>query len=296
MKKSRLRSYFVTMLAVVVCVFLASCGERDDEDSTGIGNTASISLSAGATSIPADGASSTTITATLKDSLGAPVEDGTLVTFSATLGTFPNSDTTYAVSTSGESGAVIISLLSGTTPADADITASSNSVTQNITITFDSEGGNDTGDSISLATSQVSVKSDNSDSATVTATVLDEDNVVAEGVAVTFSTDGGQISDSSLQTDENGQTEIEFSSGTVDKSNQVATITAEVPGIDSVQIPIQITGTTVSLSAGSTNITVGGSSSTLAISVKDASSVGIYNAPVSMSVTPAGILSLTFRP
>ncbi|MDY7032248.1 MAG: Ig-like domain-containing protein [Thermodesulfobacteriota bacterium] len=290
MKKGYLRHGFFSILAVCALVFLVSCGDKDDDDT---GNTASISLSASSSSIPADGSSSTTITASLVDSLGSPVEEDTSIAFSTSLGTFQNNDSSYRMSTSGDSGSVIVSLISGTTPGDAQVTATSNSVSQSIAISFTSDSGSDTGASISLATSQVSVKSDNSDSATITATVLDEDNVVAEGVTVSFSTDGGQLSDSSLETDENGQTEIEFSSGTVDKSNQVATITAEVAGIDSAQIPIQITGTTVSLSTDSTNLTVGGSSVTLTIAVKDAGSVGVYDAPVSISVSPTGILSLS---
>ena len=290
MKKGYLLHSFFSILAICALVFLVSCGDKDDDDT---GNTASISLSTSSSSIPADGSSSTTITATLVDGLGSPVEEDTSVTFSTTLGTFQNDDSSYKIRTSDTSGSVIVSLISGTTPGDAQVTATSNGVTQSIAISFTSDSGSDTGAAISLATSQVSVKSDNSDSATITATVLDEDNVVAEGVTVTFSTDGGQLSDSSLETDENGQAEIEFSSGTVDKSNQVATITAEVAGIDSAQIPIQITGTTVSLSTDSTNLTVGASSVTLTTAVKDEGSVGVYNAPVSISVSPTGILSLS---
>ena len=48
-----------------------------------------------------------------------------------------------------------------------------------------------TAGTISLATSQVSVKSDSSDSATITATVLDKNNVVVKGATVTFTTNGG---------------------------------------------------------------------------------------------------------
>ncbi|MCD6139275.1 MAG: Ig-like domain-containing protein, partial [Deltaproteobacteria bacterium] len=59
--------------------------------------------------------------------------------------------------------------------------------------------------SISLATSQVEVKSDNSDSAIITATVLDENNAVVEGARVSFSADGGQLSKSAVDTDENGE-------------------------------------------------------------------------------------------
>ena len=65
--------------------------------------------------------------------------------------------------------------------------------------------------SISLTTSQTTVQSDNSDSATITATVLDEDHAVMQGLTVSFSADGGQINASSVDTDENGQAQILFS-------------------------------------------------------------------------------------
>lgn len=150
-----------------------------------------------------------------------------------------------------------------------------------------------TAGSISLATSQVSVKSDNSDSATITATVLDKNNAVVKGATVTFTTNGGQISGSSVDTDKDGKAQVEFRSGTVDKTNRVATVTAQVTGLNPVQIPIEIKGTTISLSTTSTNITVGESPATLTIVVKDAGSVPIYNAPVTLSVQPGGVATLS---
>ncbi len=150
-----------------------------------------------------------------------------------------------------------------------------------------------TAGTISLATSQVSVKSDSSDSATITATVLDKNNVVVKGATVTFTTNGGQISGSSVDTDKDGKAQVEFRSGTVDKTNRVATVTAQVAGLNPVQIPIEIRGTTISLSTTSTNITVGVSPATLTIVVKDAGSLPIYNAPVTLSAQPGGVATLS---
>jgi len=92
--------------------------------------------------------------------------------------------------------------------------------------------------------------------------------LIVDGFTVSFSTDEGQISYASVDTDENGKAEITLSSGT-DKSNRTATITAEVTGLSSVQIPIQITGTTISLSTDRTNIAVD-ESATLSILVQGA--------------------------
>ena len=167
-------------------------------------------------------------------------------------------------------------------------------------------GGSDSGDSaaeenggttvvlskISLATSQVSVRSDDLDSATITATVLDTNNAVVEGVTVSFSAKEGQISYASVDTDENGKAEITFSSGT-DKTNRTATITAQVSGLSPAQIPIQITGTTILLSTDSTNIAVSESPAILTISVIGVDDVGVPFSLVKLSAEPAGVVTLS---
>ena len=78
--------------------------------------------------------------------------------------------------------------------------------------------------SLSLSISQVSVQSDNSDTCSITATVLDENNAAIEDVPVSFSTTSGQLSAPMVTTDTNGQSEVLFSSGTADHSNRTCTI------------------------------------------------------------------------
>jgi PKD repeat protein len=153
---------------------------------------------------------------------------------------------------------------------------------------------------ISLATSQVSVKSDNSDSATITATVLDKDNAIIEGATVSFSADGGQISAASVDTDANGRAPILFSSGTIEKNNRVVTITAKVGKLPAVQIPISVTGTTISMATGKTNLELDPESpdkaeATLTITVKDAGLQPIYDAELTVSIdsTSTGDATLT---
>ncbi|MFB0534904.1 MAG: invasin domain 3-containing protein [Anaerolineae bacterium] len=53
-----------------------------------------VTLTRSPTSVPADGVSTSTITATVKDELGNDVPDGTVVTFTTSLGTFPGGPTT----------------------------------------------------------------------------------------------------------------------------------------------------------------------------------------------------------
>lgn len=88
--------------------------------------------------------------------------------------------------------------------------------------------------------------SDNpNDAATITATVLDENNAVVEGVDVFFSADGGQLSAATVTTDANGQAQVLFTGGTIDKSNRVVTITAITGGLQPRSIPIQVIGSTL---------------------------------------------------
>ncbi len=138
--------------------------------------------------------------------------------------------------------------------------------------------------SISLKLSQISIKSDDSDSTTITATIIDNQNAVMEGVTVNFSSQGGELNRSEVVTDENGEAEIIFSSGTEDKSNRTEVITATAGG-QTRQIPINITGTTVTLSTDMTNLEIGGDDTAiLTIKVKDAGLVGINNAEVTVSI------------
>ncbi|MBL7175571.1 MAG: Ig-like domain-containing protein [Desulfobacteraceae bacterium] len=155
--------------------------------------------------------------------------------------------------------------------------------------------GASTADSLSLALSQVSVKSDNSDSSTITATVLDDNNASLEGVSVIFTTTGGEISASSATTDSSGDCQITFSAGP-ESSNQTVTITATVTGLTSRQIPVQITGSTITLTTDSSGLEIGGDdTATLTITVADAGSLPIYDTAVTVSVDAAstGVASLS---
>jgi len=102
----------------------------------------SMTLAVSDEAIPADGKSSTAITATIKDSSGNPVPRGTSVTFNTNHGTFfENGSTTITVPTPNETGVVTVSLISSTTvtpvvTVTASATIGTNTVTQSITVEF----------------------------------------------------------------------------------------------------------------------------------------------------------------
>lgn len=91
---------------------------------------ASISLTASPSSIPADGSSTATVTATVRDADNVPVRDGTAVSFSATAGTL----STTSTATSGGQAQTV--LTSGTTVETASVSATSGAAASSTQITF----------------------------------------------------------------------------------------------------------------------------------------------------------------
>jgi len=98
------------------------------------GASAGITLTAEPTSMPADGKSSTTITATLTDSGGSPVKPDTQITFTTGLGHFLSDAKSYTVSTPDSTGIVKVSLQAGVVPGTTYVQASSGDSTQAISI------------------------------------------------------------------------------------------------------------------------------------------------------------------
>lgn len=146
---------------------------------------------------------------------------------------------------------------------------------------------------ISLGTSAVTVKSDNSDSATITAIALDSSNAVIEGATISFSATGGSISAASAKTDASGQAVIKFSSGTLDQSNQVVTITATASG-KTAQIPMQVVGSTLTMTSTTVNLPSDGSATaTLTVLAKNAGGVPVRNVNVTLTVSGAGNVALS---
>lgn len=158
--------------------------------------------------------------------------------------------------------------------------------------------GLDSNSQISISTSQASVKTDNSDKATITATVIDTDNSVVEGAVVSFSASGGQLSAGSATTNKDGQASVDFSCGTIERSNRVVTIEASVEGLGVRLIPIQVVGTTIDIdSHGTTSLAIDGQNSdNLTVTVKDAGGLPIYNAAVSLSLASTSTGSVSFSP
>jgi len=186
MKREDLRYGLISLYIIFILSLLVSCGSLEEQ----LGG--SITLEANPTSIPADGYSSSEITATVYDSSGDPVANGTTVTFTTDLGSFSGS-TSISVSTSDDTGIVIVSLIAGTTPGTATITVEANDISQLIKVSITDSGGGTA--SITLTADPTSIPPDGFSSSTITATLLDSSgSPVSAGTYVTFTTNLGSFS------------------------------------------------------------------------------------------------------
>ena len=258
-----------------------------------VSNLMLIILSSSNASIKPDGSNSTTITANVLDVYNLPVA-GATVKFSATGGTLGTSsgvssaNGTVTIPYSAVSPTGTINMADRTESITATVVGSSASAQIAIKISSSSL-------LIALATSNATVKSDGSNSATITATVTDPNNIAVPGATVTFTKGTGQLGTSSGLSSGAGIVTIPFSAvafdkvtgAAIDKTNRTETIVATVAGTTTkAQIPIQVVGSTVTLTPSLTTVPAGGTV-TLTATAKDASQTGVADQSLRFTI-PAG--------
>ncbi len=234
--KHRYAKITCLILISFLALFGSGCGESGNPGGdTGPGATASIVLNAGLDSMPADGVTSTTINATLRDSSNEPVFERTAVVFRTNRGTFRNGSQEYKVKIPDDSGSVSVTLIADSAPGTAEIWAESNSISQKIDVRFFDPGKIG---SISLRTGAASITADGKSQVAVIATVEDNLGDPEEGATVTFKTTLGEfVEDNSLpgiinrttegDTDVDGEASVMLVSGT---TIGTATILASING------------------------------------------------------------------
>jgi hypothetical protein len=151
--------------------------------------------------------------------------------------------------------------------------------------------------SVVLAASSTTVNSADSNTTTITATVLDSSNVVMANQTVQFSASSGVIVATTTTTDANGHVSATFSSGSVEKTNRTAVISASVTGSSvTASIPIQIIGSTLTSTATNASPNVG-VAITLTASAKISGGTAAANESLRFSIasssTGSGTLSAT---
>ena len=195
-----------------------------------VGPPASITLSADSTSLPADGVTSTQVTATVFDAAGNPAVDGTRVDFSTDIGDI----TPTAQTVSGQAVAQFVSSVTGT----ATLNATVNGIFDVITIQL--RPGTPNSILLSFDPNNLGVKdSGRNQTVSITADVIDsKNNPVVDGTFVRFSIEsapgGGEfLSNTNAIPTLNGKAEVSLNSGIKSGS---ARIRVEVT--DSFAVPV----------------------------------------------------------
>ena len=224
---------------------------------------ATVTVTAEADELVADGSDSTVITATLEDSAGNPVSNDTPVTFTTTLGSLGAAP--YETSTTG--GVATATLTAGTTLGDAVVLAQSGDITDSITIPLVVGAAS----SVNVTASRTSMSADGGATTGITVAVRDSlDRAVADGTAVTLTTDLGDLgADPFATTTTDGIATGTLTAGT---TAGTATVQALANGItDTVTIdllPGAASGVDVSASRSSMPAD-GASTATITVTVKD---------------------------
>ena len=220
------------------------------------GPAASVALVAYPASIPIGGLTAT-LTATVRDQYANLVADGTVVTFTTSLG----SVAPYTRSTTG--GAATVVLISGPIMGTATVTATVDAISGTTTVTF-TPGLPFT---VTLVAAPSSIPVGGSTS-TVTATVVDRyGNVVADGTTVAFATSLGSIAPPTRPTS-SGLATVTLTSGNL-AGTAIVTATADtVSGTTTVTFTPGLPFT-VTITANPISIPVGGLTAILTATVVD---------------------------
>jgi hypothetical protein len=252
-----------TMVSRVALVFVAAAAvvaAGCDQVPLLAPTASTIIVSAGATSL-APGAS-TTITASVVESGGTPVHDGTLVRFTTTLGRVDPA----AVETQG--GVATTTFIAGTASGTAEIQATSGGATGGTgtpptnVVSIQVGGAAATGVAISASPSRVA---SSGGTVTIIASAVDAGGNRLVGVPVTFTSSQGTLSASSATTDSNGEARVSLT------TNRETTVTARVGSGGTGQTAT----TTVSV----------GTAGTVTLTTSPASPLA--GSPVTLTVTPA---------
>lgn len=269
------------MTALIILATLAGCS-GNEYNGEPVGR---LTLIAGASEVTADGNSQIIIRAQVFNEQDEPI-DNSRVIFSTNVGSL-------SVAESGTSlEGIAESYFSSSTVGTATITANASGFSQNVQIDVIS-GTSQTVDAtaISLAVSKPSILTGNTELTTITAALLDNSNAVVPGAQVQFATDSGQLSASTVVTDSNGVASTQLSSGTLNYGNRVATVTASAGSL-SRQIPIQITGSSISINSSREILITGGAAeeaqTTLTLTATDGTGNAVYDADISVAVAGTG--------
>ncbi|WP_321944020.1 Ig-like domain-containing protein [Paraburkholderia tropica] len=253
-------------------------------------STAAVSaLVASPSTISANGTSTSTLTATLKDAYGNAIGVGQTVSWQTTAGTLSAQS-----STTDSSGQASVILTSATLAGTATVTSTAISGSRTASVIFAPDAT--TAQVTSLVASPVSITANGTSTSTLTATVKDANgNLMSAGVSVSWATSAGTLSASTSTTDSEGKATVVLTSST---TAQTATLTATaVAGSKTASVTFVADVTTAkvsTLTASPASITANGSAaSTLTATLKDANGNALGAGLTVTWTTTAGTLAAT---
>ncbi len=294
--KTIFSSAFLLLIVTMLCA-LPGCGGGGggDDDGDGGGDGAyTLTITTDPTDLTKlKGGETVIITATVTDSGGAPAS-GQAVTFTLFQDKSGATLTISGVGSTNASGVAEAYYAAGSNDANSEvqdiIQVSIPDSTKSVTITREAGAvQSEEAASLDLAASPTSIKTDGSTSSTITVNALNTGNAILSGVTVYLSTDTGVLSAPSITTPGT----VTLSRGgdkAENKANRTATITASTTtsaGVITAQIPVQIEGSTVSITSDQSAIITNGSTN-LTVTVKDAGGNGISGAAVTLTQAPTG--------
>jgi adhesin/invasin len=203
---------FAACVSLLASLVIGGCSKVPLLAPTG----STLTLTAGATTLSLGG--STDLIVQVFEQPGTAPQDGTLVSFTTTLGSVQPSD----ARTSG--GRVNVKFFAGSVSGVATITATSGPAsggTTNPTNVAKISIGSAAAGSVSVTASPGAVPATGG-SSTITATVLDTNGNLLAGVPVTFTTDNGTVSPALATTGANGQTTSTLTTTKVSKVTATA--------------------------------------------------------------------------
>ena len=253
---------------------------------------ASLVVTSSLTTILADGSAPATVTALVRDANNVVLKDVT-VTLKASSGAL-----SVGTANSDSSGQVSSQLSTGgdSTIRTITVTAKAGTLTSTLNIAVGVPPSTSQVAALTLVSGVASIPSDGSSPATITAIARDASNLLMQGLPVTFTATSGGLAVTQPVTNANGQAVAQLSTAG-DATPRNITVTASVGGKTAttvVAVAATVPATTVSLGSGSgssfvpnvlalgsTNLSVGGSTSITATLVQ--SDGTLYTKPATIS-------------
>ncbi|MBS7808419.1 Ig-like domain-containing protein [Variovorax sp. PCZ-1] len=146
---------------------------------------------------------------------------------------------------------------------------------------------------LAISSSVNQINADNSDNATIVVTAINASNASVSGAEIRLSTDTGLLDASAKLTDATGRASFVLSSGTLNQTNRIASLTA-ISGTRSAQTSIRIAGGSLTIDTSGVNVIVSGSTPlTFNVSLRNATGAVVPNSTLTLSSSNPNAVSTT---